>query len=182
MQVVCFAGYSGSGKTTLIEQLIPALTVRGLRVSVIKHAHHRFDVDQPGKDSYRHRQAGAFEVLVASDQRTVLMRENPRPAEPDVHALIAALSPGADWVIVEGFRDSDLPKVEVWRAPGNGYPAQPARYPGDPCVAAIATDAPPGHLPAPTALPVLDWHQPAQVADWLAENRQPFLYHGPTSS
>ena len=83
MKVVGFAGYSGAGKTTLVEQLIPALKLRGLRVSVVKHAHHDFDIDQPGKDTYRHRQAGAFEVLVASDRRLALMREFEEPARAD---------------------------------------------------------------------------------------------------
>ncbi|HEY0200113.1 MAG TPA: molybdopterin-guanine dinucleotide biosynthesis protein B [Burkholderiaceae bacterium] len=177
MQVVCFAGYSGSGKTTLIEQLIPALLRRGLRVSVVKHAHHRFDIDQPGKDSYRHRQAGAFEVLVASDQRLALMRENPAPTPPDVHALIALLSPGVDWVLVEGFKESDLPKVEVWRQPSASYPGKPALYPGDPRVVAIATDA--SVPPIPTLLPMLDWARPEQLATWLVENRLRFDYLHP---
>jgi len=85
MKVVGFAGYSGSGKTTLVEQLIPALKFRGLRVSVVKHAHHQFDIDHPGKDTWRHREAGAFEVVAASQIRLVLMREFERPAEIGVH-------------------------------------------------------------------------------------------------
>ena len=110
------AGFSGSGKTTLVERLIPALKLRGLRVSVVKHAHHKFDIDHPGKDTYRHREAGAFEVVVASDQRLALMREFEQPAQLTVHHLIAELYEGVDWVLVEGFKDSDLLKIEVWRA------------------------------------------------------------------
>jgi molybdopterin-guanine dinucleotide biosynthesis protein B len=116
MKVVGFAGYSGSGKTTLVEQLIPALRLRGLRVSVVKHAHHSFDIDQAGKDTFRHRDAGAFEVVVASAKRLALMREFEREARLSVHQLIAELYDGVDWVLVEGFKDSDLLKIEVWRA------------------------------------------------------------------
>ena len=93
MNVVGFSGYSGSGKTTLVEQLIPALKKRGLRVSVVKHAHHRFDIDHRGKDTFRHREAGAFEVVVASSNRLALMREFEKPAEMTVHHLLAARSP-----------------------------------------------------------------------------------------
>ena len=116
MKVVGFAGFSGSGKTTLVERLIPALKLRGLRVSVVKHAHHDFDIDQPGKDTYRHREAGAFEVVVASDRRLALMREFEQPAQLTVHHLLAELYDGVDWVLVEGFKSSNLLKIEVWRA------------------------------------------------------------------
>ena len=121
MNVVGFAGYSGSGKTTLVEKLIPALKSRGLRVSVVKHAHHSFDIDQPGKDTYRHRQAGAFEVVVASNNRLALMREFEQPFRMSVHQLLAELYDGVDWVLVEGFKSSDLLKIEVWRAPTADY-------------------------------------------------------------
>jgi molybdopterin-guanine dinucleotide biosynthesis protein MobB len=116
MKVVGFAGFSGSGKTTLVEQLIPELRLRGLRVSVVKHAHHSFDIDHPGKDTYRHREAGAFEVVAASDKRLMLVREFEQPATLSVHHLLAELYQGVDWVLVEGFKDSDLLKIEVWRA------------------------------------------------------------------
>ena len=115
MKVLGFAGFSGSGKTTLVEQLVRGLRSSGLRVSVVKHAHHQFDVDQPGKDSWRHREAGAFEVLVASNRRLVLQRQYEQTAEPQVHHLLAEVYEGVDWVLVEGFKTSDLPKVEVWR-------------------------------------------------------------------
>ena len=116
MKVAAFAGYSGSGKTHLIEQLIPALKLRGLRVSVVKHAHHKFDIDHEGKDTFRHREAGAFEVVVASSKRLALMREFEREAHLSVHHLIAELHDGVDWVLVQGFKSCDLLKVEVWRA------------------------------------------------------------------
>src|SRR3982750_3697282 len=117
MKVVGFAGYSGAGKTTLVEKLIPVLKRLGQRVSVVKHAHHKFDIDHPGKDSWRHRQAGAFEVVIASDMRLALGGEfEQAPQQLSVHALIAELNPGVDWVIVEGFKFSALPKIEVWRA------------------------------------------------------------------
>ncbi len=171
MKVVGFAGYSGSGKTTLVEQLIPRLRARGLRVSVVKHAHHRFDIDHPGKDTFRHREAGAFEVVIASSRRLALMREFERPTELSVHHLIAELWDGVDWVLVEGFRGSDLLKVEVWR-PATGHPA---RYPDDDFVVAIATDAP-AALPVPTLRPVLDLNDAEAIAQWLIDNGERFDY------
>lgn len=171
MKAVGFAGFSGSGKTTLVERLIPALKLRGLRVSVVKHAHHDFDIDHPGKDTYRHREAGAFEVVVASDRRLALMREFEQPARLSVHNLIAELYEGVDWVLVEGFKDSNLLKVEVWR-PEAG---KPARYPNDDFVVAIATDAP-QQLPAPTLRPVLDLNDADAVAQWLVDNQDRFDY------
>ncbi len=171
MKVVGFAGYSGSGKTTLVEQLIPALKLRGLRVSVVKHAHHKFDVDHPGKDSHRHREAGAFEVLVASSRRLALMREFEREATLSVHHLLAQLYEGVDWVLVEGFKASDLPKVEVWRAESG----QPVRYPDDVFVTAIATDSP-QQLPEPTLRPLLDLNDPDAVAQWLVDHGDRFEY------
>jgi len=171
MNVVAFAGYSGSGKTTLVEGLIPALKARGLRVSVVKHAHHKFDIDHPGKDTWRHRQAGAFEVVVASDNRLALIREFEKPAELSVHHLIAELYDGIDWVLVEGFKSSDLLKVEVWRADSG----KPVRYPDDDFVVAIATDSP-DKLPQTTLRPVLDLNDADAVALWLVENQERFVY------
>lgn len=171
MKVAGFAGFSGSGKTTLVEKLIPALKLRGLRVSVVKHAHHDFDIDHPGKDTWRHREAGAFEVVVASDRRLALMREFEQPARLSVHHLLAELYGGVDWVLVEGFKSSDLLKIEVWRADAG----KPARYPDDDFVVAIATDAP-GGLPEPTLRPVLDLDDPDAVAQWLVDNGDRFEY------
>jgi len=171
MNVVAFAGYSGSGKTTLVESLIALLRLRGLRVSVVKHAHHKFDIDHPGKDTYRHRQAGAFEVVVASENRLALIREFEQPAALSVHHLIAELYDGVDWVLVEGFKSSDLLKVEVWRADAG----KPARYPDDDFVVAIATDSP-EQLPQTTLRPVLDLNDPDAVALWLIDNQERFVY------
>ena len=171
MNVVGFAGFSGSGKTTLVEKLIPALKRRGLRVSVVKHAHHQFDIDQPGKDTYRHRAAGAFEVVVASRNRLALMREFEQPAELKVHHLLAELYDGVDWVLVEGFRDSDLLKIEIWRA-ATGHPT---RYMDDDFIVAIATDSP-ADLPEATLRPVLDINDAEAVADYLVNDQERFVY------
>ncbi len=175
MKVVGFAGYSGSGKTTLVEQVIPALKMRGLRVSIVKHAHHNFDIDRPGKDTWRHREAGAFEVVAASNTRLALMREFEKPSELSVHHLIAELYAGVDWVLVEGFKSSDLLKIEVWRAPTADYAPLPVRYPDDAFIVAIATDAPQS-LPVPTLLPVLDLNDPDSVAEYLVQNEHRFDY------
>lgn len=172
MKVVGFAGFSGSGKTTLVEQLIPALKLRGLRVSVVKHAHHDFDIDHPGKDTWRHRQAGAFEVVVASDRRLALIREFEQRATLSVHHLIAELYDGVDWVLVEGFKQSNLLKVEVWRAAAG----KPARYMEDDFIVAIATDSP-DRLPEATLRPVLDLGDPDSVANWLTDNGERFHYN-----
>jgi molybdopterin-guanine dinucleotide biosynthesis protein B len=171
MKVVGFAGFSGSGKTMLVERVIPALKLRGLRVSVVKHAHHKFDIDHPGKDSWRHREAGAFEVVIASDRRLALMREFEQPAQLSVHQLLAEVWDGVDWVLVEGFKDSSLPKIEVWRADA----AKPALYPRDEFIVGVATDSP-GRLPQATLLPVLDLNDPDALAQWLVENGDRFDY------
>jgi molybdopterin-guanine dinucleotide biosynthesis adapter protein len=135
MKVLGIAGYSGSGKTTLIEKLIPVFVSDGLRVSLIKHAHHDFDVDQPGKDSWRHRQAGSTEVLVSSSRRWALMHELRGEAEPSLQDQLKRLSP-CDLVIVEGFKGEPVPKLEVHRKEGNS----PLLHPDDPHVIAVATD------------------------------------------
>jgi molybdopterin-guanine dinucleotide biosynthesis adapter protein len=171
MKVVGFAGYSGSGKTHLVERLIPALKMRGLRVSVVKHAHHDFDIDHPGKDTHRHREAGAFEVVVASDRRLALMREFEQPAKLKVHHLIAELYEGVDWVLVEGFKESNLLKVEVWRAQSG----KQVRYPDDDFIVAIATDSA-DQLPQSTLRPVLDLNDPDAIAQWLVDNGDRFDY------
>ena len=171
MKVVGFAGYSGSGKTTLVERLIPVLRLQGLRVSVVKHAHHRFDIDHPGKDTYRHREAGAFEVVIASNRRLALLREFEQETQLTVHQLLAELYEGVDWVLVEGFKDSDLQKIEVWRSDAN----KPARYPDDDFIVALATDSPQA-LPQPTLRPVLDLNDPEAIAEWLVSNQARFDY------
>ena len=137
MRVIGFAGWSGAGKTTLLRRLIPHLVGQGLRVSTIKHAHHAFDVDQPGRDSYEHRQAGATEVLVASAVRFALMHEHRGDAEPTLADLLARLGP-ADLVLVEGFKRGTHPKIEVHRAAND----KPLLCMDDPAIAAVASDVP----------------------------------------
>lgn len=175
MKVIGFAGYSGSGKTTLVERLIPALKHLGQRVSVVKHAHHSFDIDHAGKDTFRHREAGAFEVVVASNRRLALIREFERESTQNVHHLIAELYEGVDWVLIEGFKDSDLQKIEVWRAAAG----KPTRYVDDDFIVAIATDSP-DELPQATLRPVFDLNDPRAIATWLQDNQARFEYHTET--
>lgn len=138
MKIIGLAGWSGAGKTTLLVKLIPRLVARGLAVSTIKHAHHAFDVDKPGKDSYEHRAAGAREVLVASDVRFALMHELRGAPEPTLADLLGKLSP-CDLVLVEGFKRDGHPKIEVHRAAN----AKPFLYPDDPAIVVLASDAAP---------------------------------------
>jgi molybdopterin-guanine dinucleotide biosynthesis protein B len=137
MKVIGLAGWSGAGKTTLVSRLVPHLVAEGLRVSTIKHAHHNFDLDQPGKDSWAHRQAGATEVLISSERRFALMHELRGAPELTLRELLPKLSP-VDLVIVEGYKTTTPRKIEVHRA-GNG---KPLLYPSDPAIVAIATDGP----------------------------------------
>jgi len=173
MKVVGFSGYSGSGKTTLIEQLIGRLKAAGQRVSVVKHAHHKFDIDHEGKDSWRHRKAGAFEVVVASSRRLAKIREYEEEAEPTVQHLLAELS-DCDWALVEGFKHADLLKIEVWRA----ETGEATRYADDPFIVAVATDQP-QNLPSPTQLPVFDLSDVQAVADFLLANPSRYEYISP---
>jgi molybdopterin-guanine dinucleotide biosynthesis protein B len=160
MKVFGFAGWSGSGKTTLIEKLIPRFTGRGLRVSLIKHAHHTFDVDHPGKDSYRHRHAGAGEVLVTSSRRWVLMHELRGTQEPTFEEQVKHLSP-CDLLIVEGFKHAPIPKLEVWRA----LTGESLLHPQDPHIVAVASDA-----KVETKLPLLDLNDDAAIAEFIAKH------------
>lgn len=145
MRVIGLAGWSGAGKTTLIVKLIPHLKSRGVSVSTLKHAHHAFDVDKPGKDSYLHREAGATEVLVASANRFALMHELRGTPEPSSVDLLARMSP-VDLVLVEGYKKDPHVKIEVFRV-ANG---KPFLHPDDPTIAAIVADTSeglPAHLP-----------------------------------
>jgi molybdopterin-guanine dinucleotide biosynthesis protein B len=157
MKVIGFAGWSGSGKTTLVEQVIALLEARGLVVSLIKHAHHEFDIDYPGKDSHRHRHAGCREVLVTSANRWAVMHELRGRPELTLDEALCQLSP-CDVVLVEGFKRSPLPKIEIYR-PEIG---KPALYPDDPHVIAVASD-----VRLDTALPQLDLNDPAAITDFL---------------
>ena len=159
MKTIGFAGWSGSGKTTLIEQLIPALTREGLRVSLIKHAHHDFDVDQPGKDSYRHRHAGAAEVLVTSSRRWVLMHELRGEQEPAFEEQVKRLSP-CDLLLVEGFKFAPIPKLEVWRADTG----EAQLHPNDPHIVAVASDS-----KIKAKLPVFDLNDDAAIAAFIMD-------------
>ncbi|BCX54400.1 MULTISPECIES: molybdopterin-guanine dinucleotide biosynthesis protein B [Comamonas] len=178
MKVIGFAGYSGAGKTALVEALVMLMKQRGLRVSVIKHAHHDFDVDREGKDSWRHRKAGAYEVLLASDRRMALMREYEQPAQLSMHHMLAQLDPSVDWVLVEGFKHGELPKIEVWRQQQDrldkGKSLEPL-FAHDPRVLAVATDA--AHdLPQVPVQPVLDLNQPQLVLQWLLAHSDSLQY------
>jgi len=159
MKIFGFAGWSGSGKTTLIEKLIPRLVARGLRVSLIKHAHHTFDVDQPGKDSYRHRHAGASEILVTSSRRWVLMHELRGSPEPSFEDQIRRLSP-CDLLLVEGFKFAPIPKLEVWRA----ETGEPLLHPKDPHIVAVASD-----VKVETRLPLLNLNDHAAIEGFIVE-------------
>jgi molybdopterin-guanine dinucleotide biosynthesis protein B len=163
---------SGIGKTTLLTSLIPQLRQRGLRISVVKHAHHSFDIDHPGKDSYRIREAGAVQTLLGSRQRWALMTEvshiEPQRQEPDLAELLTHMDPTmADIILVEGFKQEAIPKIEVYR-PSLGNPLLAEN---DAFVIAIATDG-----DTPTTLPVLDLNNPAAIADfvlaWLEQQRK----------
>ena len=160
-----FAGWSGSGKTTLIEQIVPRLAAAGQRVSLVKHAHHSFDLDQPGKDSYRHRRAGCSEVLVTSGTRWALMHELRGDAELTLEAALARLSP-CDLALVEGFKSAPIPKLEVWRADLG----KPLLHPIDPHIVGIATDAPAALPPSAGRLPMLALADYDAVATFVARN------------
>src|SRR5215472_6548215 len=160
MRVFGLAGWSGSGKTTLMTALIPVFVARGLSVSTIKHAHHAFDVDQPGKDSWRHRQAGASEVMVISDRRWALMHELRGAPEPGLDELLPRITP-VDLLLVEGFKHHPHPKIEVYR-PAVG---KPPLFPQDRYIVAVASDE---ELPELT-LPRLRLGDPAGIADFIVQ-------------
>jgi molybdopterin-guanine dinucleotide biosynthesis protein B len=160
MRVLGLAGWSGSGKTTLLTALIPALLARGLTVSTIKHAHHEFDIDRPGKDSWRHREAGATEVLVASSRRWALMHELRDAPEPPLEELVAHMKP-VDLLIVEGFKRHQHAKIEVHRS----AVGKPLIYPEDPDVIAIACDE---TIPAP--IPLLPLGDAGAIARFIIDH------------
>lgn len=160
MHIFGLAGWSGSGKTTLLTGVIPELTARGVTVSTIKHAHHAFDIDRPGKDSWRHRQAGAREVMVASSRRWALMHELRDAPEPSLDELVARMSP-VDLLLVEGFKHHPHPKIEVHR-PSLG---KKLLYPDDPWVVAVAADE-----PFAAAVPLLPLGDPSLVAAFIADH------------
>jgi molybdopterin-guanine dinucleotide biosynthesis protein B len=159
MKTVGIAGYSGSGKTTLIERLMPCLVADGLKVSLIKHAHHEFDVDHPGKDSHRHRMAGATEVMIGSSRRWALIHELRGEVEPSLDELLKRMSP-CDLVIVEGWKFHSMPKIEVHRK----LAGKPLLFPGDRQVIAVATDE-----ALATELPQFDLQDAEGVAAFIVK-------------
>ena len=163
-RVLGIVGWSGSGKTTLITRLIPVLIARGIRVATLKHAHHKFDVDQPGKDSYEHRKAGACEVIVSSARRWVQMHEVGNGAEATLPELLAKVSP-CDLILVEGFKTERHPKLEVFRE----ATANPPLHPIDLRIVALASDRPfPG-----AGISVVDLNDIPAVADLVLERAEP---------
>ena len=164
MRIIGLAGWSGSGKTTLLAKVIPRIVARGLKVSTLKHAHHAFDVDQPGKDSHTHRMVGATEVLVGSANRWALVHELRGQAEPGLAALLAKLSP-VDLVLVEGYKRESHPKLEVYRA----ALGKPLLHPDDSAIVAVASDEP---LPA-ARVPVVDLDDIERIADLLIRHAAP---------
>lgn len=162
MRVYGVIGWKNSGKTSLMERLVSEITGRGFSVSTVKHVHHAVDLDQPGKDTFRHREAGAREVVLASADRFALMVEHRGP-EPELPAILSRLAP-VDLVLVEGYKRDAHPKVEVWRA----ATGQPLIQPGDAMVRAVATDAATDAALALTLpVPVLDLNDTGAVADFI---------------
>jgi molybdopterin-guanine dinucleotide biosynthesis protein B len=164
MRVIGLAGWSGSGKTTLLTRLIPCLVGRGLAVSTLQHAHHSFDVDQPGKESHSHRMAGATEVMVASSERFALVHELRGATEPALYELLKRMSP-VDLIVVEGYKAAAIPKLEVHRA----AIGKPLLHPDDNCIVAVAADAP---LPQ-VELPVVSLDDIETIADVVAVEAAP---------
>ena len=157
--VLGFAAWSGTGKTTLLAQVLPLLRQTGLRVGVIKHAHHDFEIDTPGKDSHILRKAGAEHVLIASDQRWALLHDYPQTREPRLESLLSILPRDQlDLVLVEGFRHLPFPRIELHRT----ATGKPLLFPGDPHIIAVASDT-----PLDTRLPVLDLNSPEEVAAFI---------------
>ena len=158
MKVFGLAGWSGSGKTTLMVALVQKIAARGLRVSTIKHAHHTFDIDRPGKDSFRHREAGATEVMIATPERWTLMHEMRDDPEAPLGELLAHMTP-VDLLLIEGFKAHPHDKIEIHR-PSLG---KPMIWPDDPYIVAVASDAPLGTLP----LPRLDLDDSAAIVEFI---------------
>jgi molybdopterin-guanine dinucleotide biosynthesis adapter protein len=164
MRIIGLAGWSGSGKTTLLTKLIPCLISRGLKVSTIKHAHHNFDLDKPGKDSHAHRMAGATEVVVGSSSRWAIVHELREEPEPTLEALLQKVSP-VDVVLIEGYKRERHPKLEVHRA----AVGKPLLFPDDPAIVAIASDV----LLPQARMPCVDLNDIEAIADILLRHAAP---------
>lgn len=159
--ILGFAAYSGTGKTTLLTQLIPQLKQHGLRIGLIKHSHHRFDIDHPSKDSFRLREAGAATVMLVSSHRRAIITEFAEPSDPNLNDQLAELNQSQlDLILVEGFKQEQFPKIELHRPVLN----KPLIYPGDPDIIAVATDVP---LIIPAHLHLLDINQPLDIAHFI---------------
>jgi len=162
LPVIGFSAFSGTGKTTLLKRVLPLLQVQNFRIGVIKHAHHNFDIDHPGKDSYELRHAGADKMLITSRRRMAIVEEfREQTSEPTLEQALDSLQPdNLDIILVEGFKHEAFPKIELYR-PMTG---KPAIYPKDPDIIAVATD---GNLPIPTDLPVLDLNDAQSIAAFI---------------
>ncbi|MDX1434496.1 MAG: molybdopterin-guanine dinucleotide biosynthesis protein MobB [Gammaproteobacteria bacterium] len=162
--IIGFAAWSGTGKTTLLKRVLPCLKARGLRVGVVKHAHHNFDVDHPGKDSYELRKSGADQMLIASRARWALMVEQPRASEPRLDEVLLEIDQAAlDLILVEGFKQERFAKIELHR-PSLRHPLL---FPSDDSIVAVASDAP---LATPTALPTLDLNDADGIAEFIVRH------------
>lgn len=163
LPIVGFAAFSGTGKTTLLKELLPLLSARGLRVGVVKHAHHSFEMDHPGKDSYELRKSGAAQMLIASRARWALVVERGRDREPGLDEVLLELDQAAlDLILVEGFKDERFPKIELHRPSLR----RPLLFPQDEAIIAVASDAPLAHL---RHLPQLDLNRPEAIAAFIVD-------------
>ena len=166
--ILGFSAFSGTGKTTLLQQLIPLLKAQGLQIGVIKHAHHSFDIDKSGKDSYVLRKAGAQKTLIVSRQRWALMVETPQAREPRLDDILGKLDQSdLDIILVEGFKNEHIPKIELYR-PSLG---KPLMFPEDPNIIACASDA---ALNVQTDLPILDLNNPEEIGAFICRHYQSF--------
>lgn len=164
LPIIGFAAWSGTGKTTLLKELLPMLGRRGLRVGIVKHAHHSFELDHPGKDSYELRKSGAAQTLIASRARWALMVEQPREREPRLDEVLLELDQAAlDLILVEGFKDEPFPKIELHRPSMR----RPLFFPEDDAIIAVAADAP---LGSACDLPLLDLNQPDAIATFIVDH------------
>lgn len=177
MHVISVVGGSGAGKTTLIERLIPIFKAQGLRVSAVKKTHHDIEVDQPGKDSWRMRQAGSFEVVLVSETGMFLQRHFEQNYKMSIHQVLAQMYEGVDWVLVEGYKSSDLLKLEIIRS-DEGF--HKPLYPFDDFISAVACPSSSKFL-FETALPVLPLDNPEDIADWLIQQQDRFVYEIPAA-
>jgi molybdopterin-guanine dinucleotide biosynthesis protein B len=173
--VVSFVGDSGSGKTTLIASLISEFKQRGLRVSTVKHSHHDLDIDSPGKDTWRMKKAGSFETVLVSNAEIILQRSFEKPYEMSIHEVLAQIFEGVDWIFVEGFKHSDLLKIEVFSSP---LISDKPLFLSDDFVIGVAFNLNES-TSLNTSLPLLNLNSPVMIADWILRNQDRFFYSCP---